>query len=48
MKARWYQHKLQGGKSMISLKNKLPNAETLASIQQAKRMYQFLLSSRFE
>jgi len=37
----WYQHNAQGGNSIISLKNKLPSAETQAIIQHIKTIIQF-------
>ena len=39
----WYQHKAQGGNSIISLKNKLPSVEILATIQHKKMIVQFEL-----
>jgi hypothetical protein len=41
MNTLWYQHKAQGGKSIISLKNKLPKVETLAMTQHMKMIVQF-------
>jgi hypothetical protein len=41
MNTLWYQHKAQGGKSIISLKNKLPRVETLAMTQHMKMIVQF-------
>jgi hypothetical protein len=44
MNTLWYQHKAQGGNSIISLKNKLPSVETLAIIQHIKMIVQFELA----
>ncbi|RWX49776.1 hypothetical protein VT98_10107, partial [Candidatus Electrothrix communis] len=38
-----YQHKTQGAKFIISLKNRLPSAEMHASSQHEKRIAQFAL-----
>jgi hypothetical protein len=43
MNTLWYQHREQGGSSITSLKNKLPNVETLAMIQHKNRIFQFEL-----
>jgi hypothetical protein len=48
MKILWYQHKVHGGNSMATLKNRLPSDETLTMSQLAKRMYQLTLSLRVE
>ena len=40
MNTLWYQHNAQGGRSIISLKNRLPNVDTLAISQHIKRIVQ--------
>ncbi len=42
MKIRWYQHRVQGGSSMTSLKKRLPRLAALTRSQQAKRSAQFV------
>ena len=45
MNTLWYQHKAQGGNSIISLKNRLPSAETQATIQHIKMIVQSELNA---
>jgi len=41
IKTLWYQHRAQGGNSIISLKKRLPSVETLAISQHRKVIDQF-------
>ena len=45
IKILWYQHKTQGGNSIIWLKNKLPSVDIPATIQHVKRIVQFELDA---